>query len=305
MSLGTTLANLRKNAGMTQGELGAKLNISAQAISKWENGISEPDITTVKKIADIYGVTVNDIVDPEGSPKANAVKQENSEGSIFSSLSDVYLTAINPNKKISCIRYLMEMLGIGLAEAKLGVESLPYLISGNVSAEESDRIVSYMAEVGATVAKEPSSGQNRYRKIISTQTPEAPKPDHTMRNRFITANITAGIPAIALLVISILMSLDSSTLFLDVLISVYFCACIYSLIFLMWYPTVTRKLMAPYRLLNFDGFFSSIGSAILAILFSPWLIIVGLISPINYAFAIKTRVVRMMEEDWDDDIFSL
>ena len=160
-----------------------------------------------------------------------------------------------------------------------------------------------MGHLKTLLEKSGNWGTNRYRKIISTQTPEAPKPDHTMRNRFITANITAGIPAIAVLVISILMSVGSSKLFLDILLSVYCFACTYSLIFLMWYPTLTRKLMAPYQLLNFDGFFACIGSAILAILFLPWLIIVGLISPINYAFAIKTRVVRMMEEDWDDDIF--
>ena len=50
MTLGKTLAELRKNAKMTQSELGEKLNISAQAISKWENGTSEPDLATIKKL---------------------------------------------------------------------------------------------------------------------------------------------------------------------------------------------------------------------------------------------------------------
>ena len=51
MSLGKTLAELRKKSKMTQSELGDKLNISAQAISKWENDSSEPDISTLKKLA--------------------------------------------------------------------------------------------------------------------------------------------------------------------------------------------------------------------------------------------------------------
>ena len=49
MSLANTLAKLRKEANLTQSELGEKLSITAQAISKWENGASEPDIITLKK----------------------------------------------------------------------------------------------------------------------------------------------------------------------------------------------------------------------------------------------------------------
>ena len=53
MSLATTLVELRKKAKLTQSELGEKLSISAQAISKWENGASEPDVSTIKKLAEI------------------------------------------------------------------------------------------------------------------------------------------------------------------------------------------------------------------------------------------------------------
>ena len=69
MALANTLAELRKKAKLTQSELGAKLSISAQAISKWENGTSEPDIATLKKLADIYGVSVSYIIDNENVNK--------------------------------------------------------------------------------------------------------------------------------------------------------------------------------------------------------------------------------------------
>ncbi len=138
------------------------------------------------------------------------------------------------------------------------------------------------------------------KKISSLKAPEPSKASNDMKKRFIVANVTAGIPAILVLVISLLLSNDVP----DVLLSVYFTLCTYSLIFLLWYPTLTRKLLYPIRALKFEGFFGSIGCSILFVLLLPWLVIVGLISPVIYAFSIKTRVQRMLEDDDDDDIFT-
>ncbi len=56
------LAEYRKAAGMTQLELSEKLNYSDKAVSKWERAEGVPDIFILKQIADIYGVTVNDLI---------------------------------------------------------------------------------------------------------------------------------------------------------------------------------------------------------------------------------------------------
>lgn len=53
------LVELRKIFGFTQLEIAEKLNYSDKAISKWERGESLPDVETLKKLADIYGVTVD------------------------------------------------------------------------------------------------------------------------------------------------------------------------------------------------------------------------------------------------------
>ena len=50
---------MRKIFGFTQLEIAEKLNYSDKAISKWERGESLPDVETLKKLADIYGVTVD------------------------------------------------------------------------------------------------------------------------------------------------------------------------------------------------------------------------------------------------------
>ena len=53
------LVDLRKNAGFTQIEIAEKLNYSDKAVSKWERGESLPDVETIKRLADLYGVSVD------------------------------------------------------------------------------------------------------------------------------------------------------------------------------------------------------------------------------------------------------
>ncbi|MBR3863839.1 MAG: helix-turn-helix transcriptional regulator [Clostridia bacterium] len=67
----TNLVKLRKNAGFTQIELAEKLNYSDKAVSKWERGESLPDLETLKRIADLYHVSLDSLV----NEKINIIKQ--------------------------------------------------------------------------------------------------------------------------------------------------------------------------------------------------------------------------------------
>ena len=58
------LIRYRKNAGLTQAQLANKLGYSDKTISKWEREEGVPDIYILKEIADLYGVTVNDLITP-------------------------------------------------------------------------------------------------------------------------------------------------------------------------------------------------------------------------------------------------
>lgn len=53
---GKIIAQLRKENNMTQAELGAKLNVTYQAVSKWENDQSQPDFATMAQIAELFHV---------------------------------------------------------------------------------------------------------------------------------------------------------------------------------------------------------------------------------------------------------
>ena len=67
------LIRLRLAAGLTQAELGEKLNYSDKSVSKWERGEAVPDIFVMKKIADLYGVSVDYILEPhDGAPVPQA-----------------------------------------------------------------------------------------------------------------------------------------------------------------------------------------------------------------------------------------
>ena len=66
-TFGQRFARLRKSKGYTQEQIADKVNISYQAVSKWENDISSPDISILGELANILGVTLDELlgrVDP-------------------------------------------------------------------------------------------------------------------------------------------------------------------------------------------------------------------------------------------------
>ena len=61
-TLGKRIMALRKAKGWTQEQLAAQLGISAQAVSKWENDVSCPDISTLPALAALLGVRVDTLL---------------------------------------------------------------------------------------------------------------------------------------------------------------------------------------------------------------------------------------------------
>ncbi len=73
-SFGKRFCQYRKRANLTQEEIATKLNITAQAVSKWEKDISAPDISLLVEIADIFGITTDELLGK--APKTILVPQE-------------------------------------------------------------------------------------------------------------------------------------------------------------------------------------------------------------------------------------
>ena len=67
--IGKNICDYRRLANMSQIEFAEKLNYSDKAVSKWERGESLPDIIVLKQIADLFEITVNDLIGYSGTKK--------------------------------------------------------------------------------------------------------------------------------------------------------------------------------------------------------------------------------------------
>lgn len=118
-SLGADIASLRKEKGMTQAELAAKLGVTDKAVSKWERNCSCPDIHT---LAEVLGVSVDALM--HATPEQAAVLQKGQTPAplIFKAV------PLAMGVAVAVLSFLDElsandglgMLGIGLALLALG-----------------------------------------------------------------------------------------------------------------------------------------------------------------------------------------
>ena len=78
------LAGLRKNKGLTQDEMAAKLYVTRQAVSRWENGETTPNTETLKLISREFDVSINTLL---GQPQeeSSGQSQGQSQGPICQS----------------------------------------------------------------------------------------------------------------------------------------------------------------------------------------------------------------------------
>lgn len=62
VKFGETLAKLRRDKGLTQEQFAEAMDITRQAICKWEKGNTSPDIWTLTRIAEFFGVTLDELI---------------------------------------------------------------------------------------------------------------------------------------------------------------------------------------------------------------------------------------------------
>jgi len=114
-SLGKRIMSNRKRLGLTQDQLAEKLGVTAQAVSKWENDLSCPDISMLPQLAEIFGITTDvllgrqheevyeaELVSPE---EDNTEKSEQRKGN--------FEFTWNPGRKGS-ISFALIVVGVGV-----------------------------------------------------------------------------------------------------------------------------------------------------------------------------------------------
>lgn len=115
-SIGKTIASLRKNKGMTQNELAEKMNVTDKAVSKWERNLSCPDVNTISKLADILGVSVEELLNSKNKEYFNS-KIKDLVNLIFKAVAlamGIAVVVLNILDKIN-VKSSMIMLGIGIS----------------------------------------------------------------------------------------------------------------------------------------------------------------------------------------------
>lgn len=123
-TFGNLVTQLRKAKGMTQADLAEKMGITDKAVSKWERDLSYPDIASIPHLAEILGVTVDELLTVQ-----NVKKEKNKS---IDAIISLVLRAIGVAMGIAVAvlsilgtldtRGAMVMLGIGLAS--LAINSL-------------------------------------------------------------------------------------------------------------------------------------------------------------------------------------
>ena len=66
--IGNQIKELRKRKGLTQKELAEELHVSFQAVSGWERGVAPPDLDNLLRIADLFGILLDDLLRPQKAP---------------------------------------------------------------------------------------------------------------------------------------------------------------------------------------------------------------------------------------------
>ena len=75
-TLGAMIASLRKEHGMTQLELAEKMGVTDKAVSKWERDVSCPDINLLPKLAEVFDVSVDQLMRVKSKSQAGGIRKE-------------------------------------------------------------------------------------------------------------------------------------------------------------------------------------------------------------------------------------
>lgn len=116
MKIGSNIAALRKEKGITQEELANALGVSAQAVSKWENNSSCPDVSLLTVIADYFGVTVDALLrsGAEEITRADPPSTDNNVAAVRGGKRNVRIKVTQPNGKEANVKVPFGVVKMGL-----------------------------------------------------------------------------------------------------------------------------------------------------------------------------------------------
>ena len=160
VKVGKLIQKLRKEQKLTQQELADKLGVSPKTISKWETGGGLPDISFLKKISEIFNITIEELLEGTLNKKEKMVLKNNKKITIIVSIILIIILSItiilinNENKMVEDINnctvirtYYIDNIGRSNDENYLYITVHEYQIEGTYTLKLS-KLVSGNLEVG-------------------------------------------------------------------------------------------------------------------------------------------------------------
>lgn len=116
-SMGEIISTLRKEKGMTQKDIADRLGITDKAVSKWERDIAFPDTATIPKLAEVLGVSVEELLQAKTAPVSAAGKADKILDLVLRAVPLAMGVAVVVTSVLGAldVKSGMTMLGVGLA----------------------------------------------------------------------------------------------------------------------------------------------------------------------------------------------
>ncbi len=133
MDLGLKIKQLRQKHGFTQESLASLLEISSQSISKWETGLTLPDISLLPKLSEIFGITIDELFDLSIDQKLSRIENK------------LDLTEELKYNEFSEIESYLKVLLVSKDYKNKALYTLSYLYSHRLMADQK-RIKKYASE---------------------------------------------------------------------------------------------------------------------------------------------------------------
>ena len=120
-SLGAMIATLRKDKGLTQAQLADRMGVTDKAVSKWERDLSCPDVSSIPRLAEVLGISVEQLM----QGKKPVPQDPDSPRAIFKLILKVVplamgvaVVALSAMHKLE-VSSALTMLGLGMASLAL------------------------------------------------------------------------------------------------------------------------------------------------------------------------------------------
>lgn len=128
-SIGNRISKYRKDKGMTQEELAVKLGVSSQAVSKWENDASCPDISLLPQLCRTLGISTDELLTGNNNEvKLIPVEQRKSldELTLRVKVNSAQGDKVRVNLPMSLVKVCLEM-GVEITPQMTGMDSIKSL----------------------------------------------------------------------------------------------------------------------------------------------------------------------------------